>query len=173
MLQDSETNAEELTSGFGELNHDTLINSLQQRQDLSAEEANNIVNRLEGVRDKILNQASELRQKVEDYLRNTNLDELNPEGIERDFKTLIDEPQAGVEALRKRLSQFDRQTLVQLLSQRQDLSEERVNEILDNLESVRDKRSLMPKAYRIPWSFCFSWCNCRSRVLVYWLIAVD
>ncbi|WP_245911986.1 MFS transporter [Brunnivagina elsteri] len=138
LLQDSETNAEELTSGFGELNRDTLINSLQQRQDLSAEEANNIVNRLEGARDKILNQATELRQKVEEYLRNTNLDELNPEGIERDFKTLIDEPQAGVEALRDRLSQFDRQTLVQLLSQRQDLSEERVNEILDNLESVRD-----------------------------------
>jgi hypothetical protein len=149
LLQDSETNAEELTSGLGELNRDTLINSLQQRQDLNTEEANNIVNRLEGVRDKILNQATELRQKVEDYLRNTNLDELNPEGIERDFKTLIDEPQAGVEALRDRLSQFDRQTLVQLLSQRQDLSEERVNEILDNLESVRDKQSLMPKAYRI------------------------
>lgn len=138
LLQNSGTTTEELTSGFGELNRDTLINSLQQRQDLSEEEANNIVNRLEGVRDKILNQATQLRQQVEDYLRNTNLDELKPEGIERDFRTLLNDPQAGIYALRDRISQFDRQTLVQLLSQRQDLSEERVNQILDNLESVRD-----------------------------------
>ena len=69
---------------------------------------------------KLLNK---LRQKVEEYLRNTNKEELNPEGIQRDFKTLLEDPQAGVDVLKERFSQFDRDTLVQLLSQRQDLSE--------------------------------------------------
>ncbi len=149
LIEDAQVNADELGKRFGNLNRDTLVQVLASRQDISEEEANNIVSQLEGVKDRVLNQAreiqsqvttqaQELRQRVEDYLRNTNLEELNPEGIQRDFKTLLDDPQAGASALRGRLSQFDRETLVKLLSQRQDLSEERVNEILNNLESVRD-----------------------------------
>jgi hypothetical protein len=90
------------------------------------------------LQERIQNEASELRQKVSDYLRNTNKAELNPEGIQRDLKVLLDDPQAGLSALRVRLAQFDRDTLVQLLSQRQDLSEEQVNQVLDQAESVRD-----------------------------------
>jgi len=86
----------------------------------------------------VQSEAQELRRKVEEYLRNTQKEELNPEGIERDLKTLFDDPQAGLSALRSRLSQFDRDTLVQLLSQRQDLSEEQVNQVLDQVESIRD-----------------------------------
>jgi hypothetical protein len=148
LLEDPKATVEELTQRFGEFNRDSLVQLLQQRQDLSEEEANNIVGQLEGTRDRILNQAKELQEKVrtqaaelsqrvEDYLRNTNLEELNPEGIQRDFSTLLDDPQAGLSALQGRLSQFDRETLVKLLGQRQDLSEEKVNQILDNLESVR------------------------------------
>jgi ElaB/YqjD/DUF883 family membrane-anchored ribosome-binding protein/uncharacterized protein YfkK (UPF0435 family) len=149
LISDAQVNADELGKRFGNINRDTLVQVLASRQDLSEEEASNIVSQLEGVRDRVLNQArelqsqvanqaQELRQRVEDYLRNTNLEELNPEGIQRDFRTLLDDPQAGASALRVRLSQFDRETLVKLLSQRQDLSEERVNEILNNLELVRD-----------------------------------
>ncbi|GJD20527.1 hypothetical protein RIVM261_054830 [Rivularia sp. IAM M-261] len=156
LIEDAQVNADELGKRFGNLNRDTLVQVLASRQDLSEEEANNIVGQLEGVKDRVLNssrelqsqvttQAQELRQRVEDYLRNTNLDELNPEGIQRDFRTLLDDPQAGASALRGRLSQFDRETLVKLLSQRQDLSEERVNEILNNLESVRDSILTAPQ----------------------------
>jgi hypothetical protein len=150
LLEDPSSSVEELTQRFGEFNRDNLVELLQQRQDLTQEEANNIVGQLEGTRDRILNQArelqervrtqaAELRQRVEEYLRNTNLEELNPEGIERDFSTLLNDPQAGLSALQGRLSQFDRETLVKLLGQRQDLSEEKVNQIIDNLESVRDR----------------------------------
>ncbi|MHC5829806.1 MAG: MFS transporter, partial [Nostoc sp.] len=120
----------------------TFVQLLQQREDISEEEANNIVSQLEENRDNVLNRARELqeqakakadevRQRVEDYLRNTNKDELNPEAIKREFGVLLDDPQAGISLLRSRLSQFDRDTLVQLLSQRQDLSEEQVNQTLD------------------------------------------
>ncbi len=134
---------------LGQFDRPTLEQLLSQRQDLNSEESSQIINQLESTRDRVLSQgqeshnliqgqAQELRQKVSDYLRDTHKEELSPEGIQRDFKTLFDDPEAGATALRNRLSQFDRDTLVQLLSQRQDLSEEQVNQVLDQVESVRD-----------------------------------
>lgn len=156
LLEEPEVGIENLSERISEIDRDTLLALLQQRQDISPEEANNIVTQIENVRDTVVNrarelqdrlqsQAQELRQQVEDYLRNTNLDELNPESIERDFRTLLDDPQAGFSALRARISQFDRETLVKLLSQRQDVNEEQINRIIDNLESVRDSILIAPQ----------------------------
>jgi ElaB/YqjD/DUF883 family membrane-anchored ribosome-binding protein len=149
LLQDPEAGFEDLQNRLSEFDRDTFVQLLQQRQDISEEEANNIVGQLESTRDNITNRArefqeqarakaSELRQRVEDYLRNTHKEELNPDAIKHDFQVLLEDPQAGINLLRSRLSQFDRDTLVQLLSQRQDLSEEQVNQTLDALEEVRD-----------------------------------
>ncbi|MBN3923043.1 MFS transporter [Nostoc sp. NMS4] len=156
LLDDPQAGFEDLSSRFGQFDRDTFIQLLQQRQDISEEEANNIVSQLERNRDNFLNRArelqeqakakaDELRQRVEEYLRNTNKDELNPEAIKREFKVLLDDPQAGISLLTSRLSQFDRDTLVQVLSQRQDLSEEQVNETLDQLEAVRDSILQVPQ----------------------------
>ncbi|QHG17606.1 MFS transporter [Nostoc sp. ATCC 53789] len=156
LVEDPEAGFEDLSSRFGQFDRDTFVQLLQQRQDVSEEEANNIVSQLERNRDNILNRArelqeqakakaDELRQRVENYLRNTNKDELNPEAIKREFRVLLDDPQAGISLLRSRLSQFDRDTLVQLLSQRQDLSEEQVNQILNQLEAVRDSILQVPQ----------------------------
>ena len=156
LLEDPEAGFKDLTSRFGQFDRNTFVQLLQQREDISEEEANNIVSQLEQNRDNVLNRArevqeqakakaDELRQRVEDYLRNTNKDELNPEAIKREFGVLLDDPQAGISLLRSRLSQFDRDTLVQLLSQRQDLSEEQVNQTLDQLEAVRDNILQVPQ----------------------------
>ncbi|MBW4671249.1 MAG: MFS transporter [Cyanomargarita calcarea GSE-NOS-MK-12-04C] len=149
LLEDPQAGFEDLRDRLSQFDRDTLVKLLQQRQDIGEEEANNIIGQIEHTRDNVLNsarelqeqataKASELRQRVEEYLRNTNKEELNPEGIKRDFKVLLDDPQAGINLLGARLSQFDRETLVKLLSQRQDLSEEQVNQTLDQLEAVRD-----------------------------------
>jgi chaperonin cofactor prefoldin len=71
-------------------------------------------------------------------LRNTNKAELEPEGIKRDLQLLLNDPRAGVGNIGDRLSQFDRSTLVALLSQREDISEEEANRIADQIESVRN-----------------------------------
>jgi hypothetical protein len=149
LLEDPEAGLDVLGDRIGQFDRSTLEQLLSQRSDINAEEASGIVSRLESIRDRVLSQAQELqnriqdqaqelRRKVSDYLRNTDKDELNPEGIQRDLKMLLDDPNAGLSALRERLSQFDRDTLVQLLSQRQDLSEEQVNQVLDQAEAVRD-----------------------------------
>ncbi len=149
LLEDPEAGLEDLQNRFSQFDRDTLVQLLKQRDDISEEEANNIIGQFESTRDNVLNRARELqeqaqanaqevRQRVEDYLRNTQKEELNPDAIERELRTLLEDPQAGFQALRARLSQFDRDTLVQLLSQRQDLSEEQVNQIIDRAESVRN-----------------------------------
>lgn len=149
LLSDPEAGFEDLGDRLKQFDRDTFVQLFKERQDISEEEANNIIGQLENTRDSVLNgvqelqeqaksKAQELRQKVEDYLRNTNKEELNPEGIKRELGTLLDDPQAGLSALRGRLSQFDRDTLVQLLSQRQDLSEEQINQALDSIEGVKD-----------------------------------
>jgi hypothetical protein len=149
MLGDPEAGFEDLQERLSKFNRDTFFPLLQQRHDISEEEANNIIGQLESTRDHIIDQAresqeqartkaDELRQRVEDYLRNTNKEELNPDAIKRDFQVLLEDPQAGINLLRSRLSQFDRDTLVQLLSQRQDLSESEINQTLDSLERVKD-----------------------------------
>lgn len=149
LLEDRDAGFEALRDRLSQFNRDTLVQLLGQREDFSPEEADQLIGRLESSRDRVISQAQELqeqakskaqelRQKVEDYLRNTNQEELNPEAIEREFQTLLNDPEAGFKALRERLSQFDRDTLVQLLSQRQDLSEEQINQAIDRIESVRD-----------------------------------
>jgi plasmid maintenance system antidote protein VapI len=149
LLSDPDASADVVANGLRQFDRGTLVQLLQQRQDITPDEAERIASQLEVTRDHVLAdaqnlqeqaklKAQELRHKVEDYLRNTNKEELNPEGIQRDLHTLLDDPQAGVSVLKERLSQFDRDTLVQLLSQRQDLSEDQVNQVLDRVESVRD-----------------------------------
>jgi len=149
LLEDRDAGFDALRDRLSQFDRDTLVQLLGQREDFSPEEADQLIGRLESSRDRVISKAQELqeqakskaqevRQKVEEYLRNTNKEELNPEGIERDFQTLFEDPQTGLKALGERLSQFDRDTLVQLLSQRQDLSEEQVNQAIDKIESVRD-----------------------------------
>jgi hypothetical protein len=148
LLEDPQAGFEALRDRLSQFDRDTFVQLLSQRQDISSEEAEGIVSQLETSRDGVVNKAkevqeqakakaTEVRTKVEEYLRNTNKEELNPEGIKRDVQTLFADPQAGLSVLGERLSQFDRDTLVQLLSQRQDLSEEQINQTLDQIESVR------------------------------------
>ncbi|MGF1676451.1 MAG: MFS transporter, partial [Rivularia sp. (in: cyanobacteria)] len=156
LLEDSEANFDELSENLQQFNRDDLVKLLSQRQDISQEEADNIIGQLEHTRDNVLNRAqelqeqaknkaNELREKVENYLVSTNKEELNPEGIKRDFKALIDDPEVGAKLLRDRLAQFDRDTFVKLLSQREDLSEEQINKNIDQLLSVRDNVLQAPR----------------------------
>lgn len=78
-------------------------------------------------------EAQQYRAKVEDYLRNTGRPELNPEGIKQDIEKLFHDPAAGMEALRARFSQVDRDTVVAALSQREDVSEPEARKIADTV----------------------------------------
>jgi hypothetical protein len=146
LLEDPQAGITAIRARLSRFDRDTLVQLLNQRQDLSEDQVNQIINDVEhswhNVRhapqalvDKAKEQYDSVTTTLADYLRNTGKTELNPEGIQRDFSRLFENPKEGAVALRRRLSQVDRDTLVKLLSQRQDLSEQQVNEVIDSLQT--------------------------------------
>ncbi|AFZ30727.1 hypothetical protein Glo7428_2206 [Gloeocapsa sp. PCC 7428] len=150
LLEDPQAGTAAVQARLSRFNRDTLVQLLNQRDDLSEEQINQILNQVEGtwhdithapqmIAGKAKEQYDSVTQTIAEYLRNTGKEALNPEGIQRDFARLFDNPQEGAAALRRRLAQVDRDTLVKLLSQRQDLSEDQVNQIIDQVQvSIRD-----------------------------------
>ncbi|MEA5571976.1 MFS transporter [Calothrix sp. UHCC 0171] len=150
LVDDPQAGMAAIRARLSRFDRDTLVKLLSQRQDLSEAEANQIIDNVEhtwhdvqhapkAVIDRAKEQYDTVSTTIADYLRNTGKDELNPEGIQRDLNRLLQNPQQGLISLRYRLSQFDRDTLVQLLSQRQDLSEEQVNQIINSIQtSIQD-----------------------------------
>jgi hypothetical protein len=147
LLDDREAGFDALKSRLSQFDRDTLVGLLSQRQDMTPEEADHAVAQLESTRDRVLGSAHEaqeqvkqraqaVRDRVETYLRNTDKAELSPEGIQRDFQLLLEDPQAGASALGDRVSQFDRETLVALLSQRQDMTPEEADRVVGQVEDV-------------------------------------
>ncbi len=147
LLDDPYAEAAELRDRYQVFTSGAFLDALQARGDLSYEEAEQVAHRLERVMAAALADAEGLQaaaqarinnqwQALEDYLRATHRAELNPDGIQADLQTLLAEPDAGLHRLRQRLAQFDRDTLVQLLSQRHDLSETQVQQILDQVEAT-------------------------------------
>lgn len=145
LLEDSDADYETLSRRLSQFDRQEMREILLERNDIYPEEAERILDQLENQRDQALieskglaeqakYQAEALWSNLESYLRNTGKGELNPDGIRADLKTLLDDPQAGLSSIRARLSRFDRDTLVQLLSQREDLSQEQVNQALATVE---------------------------------------
>jgi nucleoid DNA-binding protein len=146
LLTDEDADYDTLNQRLSVYDRSTLKNLLLQRTDMAAEEVESILDALERTRDRVLfdakslneqisQRATDVQQRLENYLRNTGKSELNPEGIKRDLQLLFNDPQSGISALRHRFSHFDRDTAVQLLRQREDISEAEANQIVDQVES--------------------------------------
>jgi hypothetical protein len=156
ILEDSEATAEQVTNRLAQFDRLTLDRLLARRGDLSSIEASAMATELEMARDRTIGEAQNLQvaiknkaeqqwYKLQAYLRDTGKAELNPDGIERELKLLLDDPEAGLSALRSRAQHFDRDTLVQLLSQRQDLSQAEVENLLDRVERTWTRIRYAPK----------------------------
>ncbi|MEA5579944.1 MFS transporter [Nodularia harveyana UHCC-0300] len=163
LLSDPEADYETLSLRLAQCKSQVMGKILRSRSDIQLEEVDPIINELEKQRDRVLVESQGLREQakyqaeslwlnVESHLRNTGKAELNPDGIRADLQKLLEDPQAGIIAIRARLARFDRDSLVQLLSQRPDLSEQQVNQIIhaveDSWHSIKDTpRGLAAKAH--------------------------
>lgn len=158
LLDDPQAGISALRARSAFFDRDTLVQILNQREDLNEEQINQTLDKIEGtwtrishtpqkIAGKAKEQYDDATSAIADYLRSTGKEELNPEGIQRDLTTLLENPQAGVYKLKKRLSQVDRDTLVKLLAQRQDLSEAQVNQIIDQVQSTLKKVLKAPRRF--------------------------
>ena len=157
LLEDSDADYETLSRRLSQFDRQEMREILLERNDIQPEEADRILDQLENQRDQALieskglaeqakYQAETLWLNLESYLRNTGKAELNPDAIRSDLKKLLDDPQAGISSIRARLSRFDRDTVVQLLSQRQDLSEDQVNQAIDAVDQSWNSIRQAPQA---------------------------
>lgn len=81
-------------------------------------------------------EAQAVKQKVADYLKKTGKEQLKPEAIKHDFEQLLSDPKAGKEAFKSKLSQIDRSTIAAFLAERQDLSRDEVERMIDRVNEV-------------------------------------
>jgi nucleoid DNA-binding protein len=150
LLHDPKAGMYALRSRLSRMDRETLVKLLSQREDLSEEQVNQTIDEVQTAIRNIVRSprrlAARTQAKVQDfqtslgdYLRNTNKDELNPEGIQRDLQLLLRDPRSGLSNFGDRLSQVDRSTVIALLSQRQDISEAEAARIVDQVLSVRDQ----------------------------------
>jgi hypothetical protein len=157
LVDDPQVGLSRLRDRASQLDRDTLVKLLSQRNDLSESEINNVIDQYQSTLQSIIkaprrlairtqSKVQDFKTGLEDYLRNTQKEELSPEGIQRDLKTLMSDPRLGMEKLGDRLSHVDRSTLVALLSQRQDLSEEEANAIVDRVLAARDQLTAQVQA---------------------------
>mgnify|MGYP006289170161 CR=1 FL=1 len=157
LLDDPYADSDDLRERFSPFGYEAFLQSLQSRNDMGDVDAQQVASKLEGVMNNVRADAEGLQsaararvdnqwQSLQHYLQRTGKAELNPEGIKADVRTLLNEPDAGIHRVRQRLAQFDRDTLVQLLSQRHDLSEAEVQRTIDQVESINAPAALTARA---------------------------
>jgi hypothetical protein len=149
LLQDPKLGSRAIRQRLAAMDRDTLVQLLAQRRDLNETEVNRIIDDVQfnlrtlakaprrlaiRTQEKVQN----FQTAIADYLRSTDKAELSPTSIKRDIQLLLNDPRAGAESLKERLTHFDRDTLVALLSQREDISEADVNQVVDRILEVRD-----------------------------------
>ncbi|MEL6578913.1 MAG: MFS transporter [Cyanobacteria bacterium J06621_12] len=156
LLQNPQAGGSALQARLGNFNRDTLVQLLSQRQDLNEEQIEDAIDTVEGSWLKIANAPQQLANKAQEqydlatseianYLRRTGKPELNPKGIERDLTLLFNNPKLGSNAIRQRLAAMDRDTLVQLLAQRQDLNESDIEQVINDVQSTLKSIAKAPR----------------------------
>jgi hypothetical protein len=158
LLHDPRVGVESLSDRLAHFDRSTIIALLKIREDLSDEEAARIADNMVSVRDQFVEQVRSIQRRIQDvidgifarirnYLNGLERPELNYDSIKRDVRTLFDDPQAGFDALRDRLSSFNRETLVAIVSSREDISEEDANRVIDQIERARN--TVLQRAERL------------------------
>ena len=160
LLQDPSAGNQRLKQRLAKFDRETLVQLLSQRPEFSEAEVRRVVGDVEAAWYETLDMPATLtaqakakydqaNRAIANYLRNTGKPELNPDGIKRDLELLLNDPQAGLDAMQSRLVQMDRDTLVQLLSQRDDLSESEVNQAIDDLLEGIQTVVRMPRRFAL------------------------
>ena len=150
LMDDPAAGAAAIRDRLAAMDRDTLVQLLSQRNDLSEDEVNQIIDDILAAIRKVLKAPQRLakraqqeiisfEQGLEDYLRNTDKAALSPEGIKRDLQLLLEDPQLGSDRLGQRLATVDRDTVIALLAQRPDMTREEAAAVVDRVLSVRDE----------------------------------
>ncbi|WKN29893.1 hypothetical protein PZB74_13050 [Porifericola rhodea] len=77
-------------------------------------------------------------QKIEEYLRNSNREEVNPDAIREDIEAIIQNPRHAQEIVSRRAGQMDRNTMVALLESHNKMDHDKAEKIVSYVEKAID-----------------------------------
>ena len=77
-------------------------------------------------------------QQIEDYLRSTDREEVNPDAIRDDIERIIENPKNAQEILTNRAGKMDRSTWVALLEKDKRMNHERAEKVVSYVEQAID-----------------------------------
>lgn len=78
------------------------------------------------------------REKIEQYLRETNEEELHPDKLKQDLDEILNNPKAAPEVLQARASKIDRSTLKSLISNMEGMTEQKAEKYVSKAEETLD-----------------------------------
>lgn len=148
VIYDREADPQLLQPPLGDLNRDQFVEILTQRDDLSSRKIAKIADRLEAVRLEVLETLEQeimqeslkrSQQPVVEYLQSADKEDLKPKLMQKQLKTLQATYHLRAEVFLDWLDQLQRQTVVASLAERQDLESQEIEQIADQLETMRDR----------------------------------
>src|SRR5690606_36318942 len=125
----SERDKEKLKSAFDQ------AKEIYQREGSKSEKAMAIVDKITPGDEE---EGRKYRQKLEQYLRDTHAEELNPDTLKEDFDKILNNPKAAADVIKARVSSIDRSTIKALLTTKQGISEEKAEQYLQKAEEFLD-----------------------------------
>jgi hypothetical protein len=84
-------------------------------------------------------QINKYQEQIKHMLSNTRKDELQPERIERDLNEIFNDPKKATSVIKEKASALDRQTLIKLISAREDVDEQEAQQYVQKVENVLNK----------------------------------
>ncbi|MBL1177480.1 MAG: hypothetical protein FWK01_20730 [Pantanalinema sp. GBBB05] len=148
VIYDAEADPYLVSQQLSQLTPDQLTAMLQQRTDLSVKKLTKIVDRLEVVRQEVLEtvntQIAQIRfqainQPIVDYLRTAALTDFKPKQIHKQLKRHLEQSPTAIDEWTVQLQHLKREFLSQPLMEREDLDSETVEHVLVQLEGSRDR----------------------------------
>ncbi|MGE5679423.1 MAG: hypothetical protein ACM34K_00950 [Bacillota bacterium] len=131
------------THGYGDSNAKSIANGINTAFSKFKEESSTNKDNVSKVTDTAMRvagmspeEASHARMQIENYLRSTGKDELNPEAIKRDLERLASDPKGAASSLKERFSSIDKPTIASIIAQRQDISQQEAEKIVDQVYNV-------------------------------------
>lgn len=171
MMNEPSRSKEIALNRFNQMDRSTLVSVLSQREDISREQADQIAGYAEEalnfVKEKILGQPSrehnfegdsqtdiniqkkgskmtDFETRVSNYFNSLERPEFNYERIKRDFEQIFQDPRSAGPVLRNRLKQYDRDSLIALLSSSDKISKEQAERMAEKVEEA--KQTILAKA---------------------------
>lgn len=84
-------------------------------------------------------QIEKYQAQIKEMFQNTEKEELQPENLERDIQKILDNPREATSIIKAKASAIDRQTLVKIISAREDVNEEEAKDYVRKVENTLQK----------------------------------